>query len=71
MPRRGPLGNYATLIAAAAFGGIEYSVVNVVTNRIVQLASTPARLGRFMAVKTAGVPIATTVIAVVGAATAR
>lgn len=64
-------GRYVGLIVAAVVAGSGYSVVNVVTNRMVRSVAAPAELGWLMAVKTAGVPIATTLAAMVGAATSR
>lgn len=65
------LGSYPGLICACVVAGSGYSVVNVATNRIVRSVATPRQLGRFMAVKTAGVPVITTFIALVGTVTAR
>jgi MFS family permease len=67
----GLLGNYAGLLIAAAVAGAGYSIVNVATNRIVRSISPPGRLGRSMAIKTSGVPLATTAIAITGGLTAR
>lgn len=65
------LGNYAAVLAASVVGGAGYAAVNVATNRIVRSVSDHAHLGRHMAIKTSGVPVATTTVGVVGGVTAQ
>ena len=65
-----PVG-YLPLLAAGLLAGVAYAVVNVASNRVVRSLADDAHLGRYMTVKTAGVPVATTTIAVVSGLTTR
>ncbi|MGE5156468.1 MAG: MFS transporter [Betaproteobacteria bacterium] len=67
----GLVGDYPLLFAAAVLAGASYAVVNVAGNRVVRALATDGRLGRAMTVKTAGVPVATTAVAVLGGVTTR
>ena len=67
----GLAGSYLPLQAAALLAGVSYAVVNVASNRVVRSLADDAHLGRYMTVKTAGVPVATTTIAVVSGLTTR
>jgi predicted MFS family arabinose efflux permease len=65
------VGDYDALLVAAVVAGAGYALVNVATNRVVRSVSDDAHLGTYMAVKTSGVPIATTTAALVGGVTAH
>ncbi len=67
----GLAGGYLPLLVAALLAGAAYAVVNVASNRVVRSLAGDGRLGRSMTVKTAGVPVATTTVAVVGGLTTR
>ena len=67
----GLAGRYLPLLAAGLLAGVAYAVVNVASNRVVRSLADDAHLGRYMTVKTAGVPVATTTIAVVSGLTTR
>lgn len=67
----GMAGGYTLLLVVAALTGAAYAVVTVASNRIVRVLASDDRLGRYMTVKTAGVPIATAIVGVLSGLTAR
>ena len=60
-------GSYAMMLVAAAASGIGYALVNIGSNLAVSDASPVSRIGLNMSIKTAGVPIMATVMAMVAA----
>jgi predicted MFS family arabinose efflux permease len=67
----GLAGGYALLLAVAVLTGAAYALVNVASNRIVRVLASDDRLGRYMTVKTAGVPIAAAIVGVLSGLIAR
>ena len=67
----GLAGGYTLLLVVAVLTGAAYAVVNVASNRIVRDLASDDRLGRYLTLKTSGVPIATAIVGVLSGLTAH